>query len=325
MELFSEIYGCYYTVIQTILEKASNGITKDEIDEILNKNAFYDSSFHMLPKLFSNEWDFLEKRNDKYYSKIDFTNFIRPLTTLEKSWLKTILMDKRIFLFISKDEVENLLVILKDTDPLFYEKDFHIFDQALDGDNYEDEEYKKNFSIILEACKTNKPLLITYENPKKNTTKNIFLPWKICYSKKDDKFRLLCEAIKGNRQEKATLNLSRIKTIEYVQNSSLSLKNLHMEEFKNQPIVLEIKEERNALERCMLQFASWEKQTEFDEKANKYICKIFYNKQDETELLIRILGFGPVVKVLGPEGFLKQIKKRISEQMKLFLKEGETL
>ena len=318
MELFSEIYGCYYTVVSTILEKASAGITKEEIDEILNENAFYDSSFHMLPKLFSNEWDFIEKKEDKFYSKVDFSGFIRPLTTLEKSWVKTLLSDRKIFLFLSKDEVERGLNSLRDIDPLFYEDDFHIFDQALDGDNYEDESYRSNFKIILNSCKTHTPLLIEYENSRMRSSKSIFIPWKICYSKKDDKFRVLCEVIKGNMQEKATLNISRIRKIERI-DSPFSIKHLHMAEYKNDPIVLEIKEERNALERCMLQFASWKKQTEYDEKTNKYYCKIFYDKQDETELLIRILGFGPVVKVLGPESFLKQIKKRISEQILLNL------
>ena len=319
MELFSEIYGCYYTVVSTILEKASVGITKAEIDEIMSQNAFYDSSFHMLPKLFSHEWDFIEKSGDKFYSKVDFSEFIRPLTTLEKSWIKTLLSDRKIFLFLSKDEVERLLISLKDIDPLFYEDDFHIFDQALDGDDYEDEYYRNNFRVILNSCKTHTPLLIEYENSRMRISKTIFIPWKICYSKKDDKFRVLCEAIKAKGQEKATLNISRIKNIEYVQDSPFSLKHMHMAEYKNDPIVLEIKEERNALERCMLQFASWEKQTEYDEKSNKYHCKIFYDKQDETELLIRILGFGPVVKVLGPASFLEQIKKRISEQVILNL------
>ena len=36
---------------------------------------------------------------------------------------------------------------------------------------------------------------------------------------------------------------------------------------------------------------------------------------EETELLIRILSFGPVVEVLGPERMRKQIRQRIVHQM----------
>ena len=85
------------------------------------------------------------------------------------------------------------------------------------------------------------------------------------------------------------------------------------------PVVLEISKERNALERCMLQFASFERQTEYDREQDRYKCRIWFNSDDETELLIRILSFGPVVKVLGPDHFLQQIKERIKRQMEIHI------
>ena len=39
---------------------------------------------------------------------------------------------------------------------------------------------------------------------------------------------------------------------------------------------------------------------------------------DETELLIEVLSFGPVVRVLGPESFLRQIRARVKRQHQLF-------
>ncbi len=313
MELFSEVYGCYFTVLSIILKRSNTGITIDEMDKILRENAFCDTSFHLLPKLFSNEWDFLEKKDDKFYSKSDFSYFKRPLTLLEKSWIKTLLKDNRILLFISEEEVLKLEDHLKNIEPLFYSEDFHIFDSASDGDDYEDEDYIKNFKKILSACKANVPLLIEYESPSGNLIREHFVPWKICYSQKDDKFRLLCET----KKRKFTLNLSRIKDVAFSEESDLVLSHLHIKSFCIDPIIIEISNERNALERCMLQFASWEKQTEYDDETKKYICKIYYDKQDETELLIRILAFGPVIKVLGPRGFLKSIKERIFRQIEL--------
>jgi predicted DNA-binding transcriptional regulator YafY len=67
----------------------------------------------------------------------------------------------------------------------------------------------------------------------------------------------------------------------------------------------------------MLHFASYEKRTEYDEETDKYISYIYYDKKDETELLIQILSFGPVIKVLGPEVFLKQVKERVKRQAEL--------
>ena len=67
----------------------------------------------------------------------------------------------------------------------------------------------------------------------------------------------------------------------------------------------------------MLNFASYEKRTEYDKTTDKYTCYIYYDKKDETELLIRILSFGPVIKVLEPSSFLSLVKERVKRQAEL--------
>ena len=84
-----------------------------------------------------------------------------------------------------------------------------------------------------------------------------------------------------------------------------------------EPVLLQISGERNSLERCMLHFASYEKHTEYDEENGCWLCSIYYDSADETELLIDVLSFGPVVKVLGPESFLAQVKERVKRQHEL--------
>ena len=86
---------------------------------------------------------------------------------------------------------------------------------------------------------------------------------------------------------------------------------------ENLPITLEITKERNTLERFLLQFASFDRYTEYDAERDIYTCQISYDTADETELLIRILSFGPTVKVRGPQRFLDQIKERLIKQIKL--------
>ena len=82
-------------------------------------------------------------------------------------------------------------------------------------------------------------------------------------------------------------------------------------------VTLEITRERNALERCMVQFAHFEKRTEYDENTDRYTCVMKYNVMDETELIIRILSFGPTVKVLGSQAFLDEIRHRVKRQTEL--------
>ncbi len=81
-----------------------------------------------------------------------------------------------------------------------------------------------------------------------------------------------------------------------------------------EPLIMEISDERNALERTMLHFSSYQKKVERMDETGKYRCSLTYDKTRETELLIQVLAFGPVVKVLGPASFLKQVMERINRQ-----------
>ena len=79
-------------------------------------------------------------------------------------------------------------------------------------------------------------------------------------------------------------------------------------------MVCYITDERNALERAMLHFAHFEKEAErMDDKTYKVTLQ-FYTS-DETELLIRILSFGPLIRVTEPESMVESIKERLKKQI----------
>lgn len=321
-ELFSEIYGCYFAVVARVLEQARAGLSRPEIEKLVLDNAFYDSAFHLLPKLFSGEWDLLKPTaNGIYHSKLQTHDARRPMTRLEKAWIKSLLQDKRIALFLSPDEWAFIEKEFEDVEPLFLPSDFHVFDGASDGDPYGNEQYQHIFRTILHACSTQTSLFIDYESGRRRRLTKHVRPYKICYSNRDDKFRVVGMLVqKGEHYRDITLNLGRIRAVQRPVTflEEVSPVNAHLEiKEMAEPIVLQVSTKRNALERCMLQFASWEKQTEYDEDNDCYLCKIFFDPQDETELLIRILSFGPVVKVLGPDSFLSQIRERVYRQFEL--------
>lgn len=167
-------------------------------------------------------------------------------------------------------------------------------------------------------------LRLSYMNQYHTKITRLVLPCKLCYSAKDEKFRLIgITKLESGRFVKSTINLSRIYRAQMLENtfpSDIDAASI-IEKSKNpEPIVLQIWGKRNALERCMLEFASWEKITSYDEEQDCYFTKIFYDKDEETELLIRILGFGPTVCVLGPEYFRAQMKERIKKQYELSIK-----
>lgn len=331
MELFSEVYGCYFAVVSKLLGQAGNGLTKEEIEAFVSTHGFYDSTFHLLPSLHSGEWNLLHKEQEHYYSKL-FGDARRPFTVLEKAWLKAIMQDSRIRLFLDDTQYQELAAELADIEPLFCQDDFHIYDQHLDGDDFSDPDYRACFQIIRRAIRDKMALFIEYRGGSGKRTRKLYYPYQLNFSDRDNKFRVKCTGeYQDERKLKGyILNLSRIMDVRFVKGAFPSEKNLQELEEKAlgvEPVILEISEERNALERCMMQFASFKRHTEYDRERDVYTCRIWYSIADETELLIRILSFGPVVKVLGPEPFLQQVKERVRKQllMGFYNKNGENL
>jgi len=66
----------------------------------------------------------------------------------------------------------------------------------------------------------------------------------------------------------------------------------------------------------MMHFAHFEKQAERLDDLH-YRILITYNKEDETEMIIRILSFGPVIRVKAPGSFVRLIRERLQRQQKL--------
>ena len=84
-----------------------------------------------------------------------------------------------------------------------------------------------------------------------------------------------------------------------------------LEQSENEILLLH--DERNGLERVLLHFSHFEKETQkLDERL--YRITLRYDQDDETELLIRVLSFGPVLEVVAPITFRQLMRNRIQKQ-----------
>lgn len=298
--IFNEIYGHYYRAVQDIIDSAIAGaLNKQSIYQIVQSTAFAESITVIPDAIMSGRWPVVDGQFESAFDRVPE----RPLTNLEKMWLKAILQDPRIRLF-AKD-ISELERGLEDVEPLF-EKDFFIlFDKYSNGDNYEDPEYIGIFRTVLQAIDDNKKLYIKYRGRKDIRTK-IVNPISLEYSNKDDKFRLIGVT---DKNENVSLNLAKVRSAkildEFAEEKSVN--------FEKRQVVLKLKDERNALERAMLHFSDLEKETvQLDE--DRYQITLTYYRGDETEILIRILSFGPMVKVTGPDYFEELIRARLMRQ-----------
>ena len=77
--------------------------------------------------------------------------------------------------------------------------------------------------------------------------------------------------------------------------------------------VFELEDKRHALERVLLHFSHLEKETKRLDETH-YRVTLRYDPADETEMVIRILSFGPVIRVLEPARFIGRLRERIERQ-----------
>jgi len=297
--IFSELYSAYYNAVAAILRQSlENPISDIDLRKLSDRYAFGESIMTIPDALKDEKWQLLRKDG----TTVLHNSPRMPMTTLQKRWLKSISLDLRIKLF------GGLGIDLDDVEPLFTPEDIYVFDKYLDGDNYEDENYIKNFKVILDAVKNQYPIKIVTLNRRGKQYSRVVQPDYIEYSEKDDKFRVISRGTKMG----STINIGRIITCDPYQgkgkNCDKSKNNVNL-----RSVILELTNRRNALERVLLHFAHFEKQAEKLEK-DKYKITVFYGKEDETEIVIRVLSFGPMVKVVAPNNFIKLIKQRLIDQ-----------
>ena len=304
-DIFSEVYGTYYNIVADILGKAaSDGLTLEQLKRIVYKDGYEESALELLPALTDERWLLLTKEiKTPLIHKPSM-----PLTLLQKKWLKALLLDERVRLFFTDDELANEEKALEDVEPLYRPEQFVFFDRFVDGDDYKSVRYRENFRQILQAIKDHLAIDASYRTNKDNVIVwTNLVPITLEYSAKDDKFRL--QGMAGSRH--VTLNLGKIITVELGEPLAEELPLVSVSQEK---LVLELVDERHTMMRALMHFSDLAKETEKLDDTH-YLLTVYYDKNDETEMVYRVLSFGPTMKVREPECFVELLKERLKEQL----------
>jgi predicted DNA-binding transcriptional regulator YafY len=306
-------------MLKRILSKAREAeITLKDINSIVAQYGFSESSIYFTPDIISQNGDGynLLKDSGSSYSSILKSDPVKYLTNLQKSFIKSILSDKKICLFLEDHMLKELQDALADTPQLFNVDDIVFRETASDGDNFSAPAYISNFKKILMAIKSNRALIVCFNNSRGERKTMKLMPYKLEYGIRDDKFRLCGVSIyneKGNSYVK--LNLARILSITMPNQSfDFDFEAFIAAKRKAEPIEIEVYDFRNGFERVFIGLSNYERISSYHEETGKCIIKLYYTDDDEQELLIQLLSYGPAIKVLGPEGFREKFVDRIRKQ-----------
>ncbi len=331
MKIFSEIYGAYFRIVAKVL--SYDKITEKEISDIISRNGFADSMLFVPSRLVPDKsgesaWRLLSRNEDGTFSSVLNNAPPRLLTVLQKRWLKALLSDSKFRLFVNDEDYKALCERLADVKPLYKADNFRFFDRYSDGDDFGNETYRRCFRVFLSAVKAGETVSVSYNSPHSGEVSGEYLPVRLEYSTKNDKFRALCLKVDNGRPcFKCTINLGRVISAEPTGRCYKRKPDIGKYFSKTRcetPVTVEVSSQRNGIERFMTEFASYEKQIIYDAEAGKCTVQIWYDKQDETELLIQLLEFGPVLEIISPANIRREAAERIKRQYQLLFGENES-
>lgn len=323
MELFHEYKNRYFNLVFKLLNLAKDGLSEEEILEIIDKEAYDEKvigkDFITFEGLILNHYsdeenlNLLKKIDEKYYPVLnDYKETPLPVrfTNIEKQWLKSMVNEKMAREFLGEKLVLKLEKELENV-------------QAIEGEviektnmflKEEDKDFntiKEFFFMAIQGIIKNCPIRYTNVDKNGNEYKDkLALPIRIEYSLRDENLRLSLYSLDEDRP--IMVLLKNIKAITLETNIKVNksreelLMQLKDEKYSKEPIVLELVDKKMAMERCFMGLSSYERSTR-SLGDNKYEVKIYYYIFDEDEVIRKILSLGPYVVVKSPESVRSKI------------------
>lgn len=315
--MYHEIYGKYYQIIHNLLN--SKPQTEKEINDYIRSQGFDESFLYLNAQMLVDEYHLFVKKGDLFYP---LTNSKIPLflTNEQKNWLNTMLFDEKVKLFLS-DERRNYYQKEFAGNVLYDDKTYQYLFQDVDKDEITPK-MSNVFRFVKNAIMQEMDINLTFISSKNYYTHKKVAPYKIEYSMQDQKMRLIAvEYRNGEPKRIIRIKLASIVGYRMVERvKKIDFKYYLQEEVLKEPLIIEVYPILNGIERVFIELSNYKREAFYDKERNLSMMKIYYEKADEMDLVLKMLSFGKVVKILS-DGFIKEeVLRRINKQKELLSK-----
>lgn len=324
MELFLEGKNKNYALILELLNSLYFGskktISRNEICDLVEKYGI-SSEFNLSQSLMNenppyNLYLLDSNSNGEFCLSMETDVPIRPYK-IERQWLKHILKNQKLRLFLEEKTIAKLEELLKGCEDIVSEAALTI-NRPCKQLRTVDEHLGRIFKLLVRAILENKGIEYDYRTKSGAKLCNIRgIPYKIEYSMKEDCFYLISYSTAENRPIKSLLHSFEeirlleldekdFKTSEEIQKSIDGKK-------APEPVILRIKDDNHALERTMFQFSCFERKLEYDKASDTYSLSVSYYEFEKEEVLSRIFSLGRHVLVTSPSAIREEMIDRLKQ------------
>lgn len=342
-QLFNEVFGVYYYIIAEIIliccsEENSMSMPKKQVDDIVKKvenwykNKGGSKTFRLSMKevsallnnnAFGKNYEIHgEKRTRFQYecdSEIEFYKDVLPLTVLEVRWLKAIIKDSNIQCFMNAKQIEFINVFLEEAYPdveslptdhlVVYDR--YIIDQSAK------ETERIHLHKFVEAIRSEQLVRVTFTTNSGNSICKTFKPIVIEYSKRNNRFQTQLQECENGMYY--SVNISQMNCVELEEDEFDYVQTLKDYEAyrknKELPVVIQFYDVRNMADRILTEFSPWRKYCTYDHETNVYTLTLFYNEDEELDLVIRLMGYGGNIHFVNRNhSIAREILKRYTMQ-----------
>lgn len=347
--IFNEIFGVYYYIIAEVIlcccsNSDSNKLSNEKINNIVKKvRRWYSSrggnqtsrlSLDEITWLFEND-AFGKKSKANGKKQIEFkyqcdpdTEFYKdvlPLTTLEIRWIKTILSDERIVCFFSERQLDFIKVYMDTEYPEITPlpvNNLVNFDKHIPIDSIEKLAEQSLITTLIKAINQKMLVDITYVTRYGKEIVGEFKPIVIEFSKRNNKFQAQMQSCENNRFY--SINLSQIISLTIVPDEFEYFETLQNyekhRELNERSVDIQFYDVRNTADRILTEFSPWKKYCEYDRETKIYTLHLFYQKDEELDLVVRLMGYGGNIHFVNKEhSIAREILRRYEKQRSIIL------
>ena len=349
--LFNELFSRYSIALANSILKIDCEHTleynlKAELNIILDYYTEEEQEW-VKNKLYANilESELVDKSGKVRFKvpKLDYLYDFLPITRIEVRWLLTVLEDPLARVFLSSKQIDSVKNSLScapfkvekfQFDSINYFDRYNVENRISKGERHISQEgrvSKKDLlhiKILYEAILKTQKVHIVYNNWEGQERHVTCSPVRVEYSRRDDVFRLWY--VHHSKLQIRIINIPRIIYIKELIGKHFNLKEQGeildklYEKTMTSIQVQFYQGVKNLPDRILTEFSLWKKKCVYDSSERKFTMTLYYSTLDEKEIMIRLLSYGPYIKVIASEDnyVLSEIKERIVAQREILRDKG---